>query len=84
MSTENSNKNGVDSAPEMLSVRVGKMPGNITIKKVSPGSTAADVLRMADLDPSDHEVRVNGVPANLTQKLRHNDAVLLFKPLAGN
>ena len=82
--TINKNNSGVDPTPEMLSVRVGKMPGNITIKKVSTGSTASDVLRMADLDPTDHEVRVNGVPANLTQELRHNDAVLLFKPLAGN
>ncbi len=79
-----SSNNNVEILPEMISVRVGKMPGNITLKKVSRGSTAADALRIAELDPTDHEVRVNGVPVKLTQELCHNDAVLLFKPLAGN
>lgn len=79
-----SSNNGVESVSEMISVKVGKLPGDITLKKIPHGSTAADAFRIAKLDPTDHEVRVNGVPANLTQTLRSNDAVLLFKPLAGN
>jgi hypothetical protein len=73
-----------ETLPEVFSVKVGKQPGIVTIKKISNGSTAADVLRLAELDPRDHEVRINGVPANLSQVLKPNDAVLLFKPLAGN
>lgn len=79
-----SNNNSVDIQVEMITVKVGKLPGDITLKKIPSGSTAADAFRIAQLDPTDHEVRVNGVPANLTQALRQNDAVLLFKPLAGN
>ncbi|MBX9573844.1 MAG: hypothetical protein K2X77_33415 [Candidatus Obscuribacterales bacterium] len=73
-----------EATPEVFSVKVGKQPGMVTIKKVSNGSTAGDVLRLADLDPRDHELRINGVPANVGQVLKPNDAVLLFKPLAGN
>lgn len=76
--------NANETLPEVFSVKVGKQPGIVTLKKVSNGACAADVLRLAELDPRDHELRINGVPANLNQVLRPNDAVLLFKPLAGN
>lgn len=81
MTTTNNN---AEALPEVFSVKVGKQPGMVTIKKVSNGSTAADVLRLAELDARDHELRINGVPANVSQVLKPNDAVLLFKPLAGN
>ncbi|MBX9685092.1 MAG: hypothetical protein K2X27_00245 [Candidatus Obscuribacterales bacterium] len=76
--------NSNETLPEVFAVKVGKQPGIVTLKKVPNGSTALDVLRVAELDPTDHEVRINGVPANLNQLVKPNDAVLLFKPLAGN
>jgi hypothetical protein len=75
---------------ELISVRVGQLPGKIKpIKVTGAGCTVNTALAAADLDGKElskqgWEIRVDNVPSNLETPVRHNQTVLLIRQLKGN
>jgi sulfur carrier protein ThiS len=67
-----------------ITVRVGKLPGQIAEWGVPEDSTAADALRIAGLDIAGYQVQINGESADLTDTLDEGDSVFLLKKIKGN
>lgn len=68
-------------------VRVGIMPGRITEYAVEVGTSIADVLEMADLDPSGYDVKVDGEKVTSldgTTVGANTNLILLAKQVKGN
>ncbi|TCX53791.1 hypothetical protein [Dehalobacter sp. 14DCB1] len=68
-------------------IRVGIMPGRITEYAVTTGTSIADVLAMASLDPSGYDVKVDGEKITNLNTTVVDDAtslVLLVKQVKGN
>ena len=65
-------------------VRVGRLPGRVEEIKVKEDAAVVDVLAMAKLTPDGYEVRLNGEPADIRQRVQPGDTVLLVKQIKGN
>lgn len=67
-------------------IRVGMMPGRINEFAVTIGQSIAEVLEMADLNPSGYDVKVDGVKVdNLNTAITESTSlVLLAKQVKGN
>ena len=66
-------------------VRVGKLPGKIQEVDIMPErGTILDVLAAAQLTHDGYELRLNGTPAEMEQRVQPGDTVLLVKKIKGN
>lgn len=67
-------------------IRVGMMPGRINEFAVEIGSTVADVLELAELNPSGYDVKIDGekVEDLSTQITERTSLILLAKQVKGN
>jgi len=68
-------------------IRVGIMPGRITEVAVTTGTSIADVLAIAELDPSGYDVKVDGekiTDLNTNTVTNTTSLVLLVKQVKGN
>lgn len=68
-------------------VRVGMMPGRINEFAVSEGTSIADVLALAELNPSGYDVKVDGVKCtdiNATKVTSSTNLILLAQQVKGN
>ena len=65
-------------------VRVGKLPGRIREVDISERNTILDVLAAAQLTQDGYELRLNGTPAEMEQRVKPGDTVLLVKKIKGN
>ncbi len=68
----------------MITVRAGRMPGNIEDYEVNEGATVNDVLAQANLDPNGFEIRVDGENADLGDTVEAGQSVLLVRKVKGN
>jgi len=72
---------------ETKTVRVGMMPGRINEYGFEVGTPISEVLRVAELDPSGYEVKVDGTKiTNLdsTYVTSGTNLILLAKLVKGN
>ena len=68
-----------------ITVRIGKLPGQIIDVALNGGRTVADAVSGANYGSvSDYEIRVNSVVGNLRTELKESDTVLLIRKIAGN
>lgn len=66
-------------------IRVGKMPGRITEVLVQPGMAIREVLRLADLDPTGFEIKVDGNQSSLDATVTENtNLIILAQLVKGN
>jgi|GEM_PF-3464814 len=67
-------------------VRVGMMPGRIEEYAVEVGSTVAEVLQLANLDPTGYDVKVDGIKITdfNTPVTQSTNLILLAKQVKGN
>lgn len=67
-------------------VTVGFLLGDKKEVEIEKGSTksVADLLALAKLDATGHNVRVDGEPATLKTLVKEGQEVLLLKPVQGN
>lgn len=67
-------------------VRVGMMPGRINEYAVTVGTSVADVLAMAELNPTGYDVKVDGEKADLSTAVVTDSTslILLAKQVKGN
>ncbi len=78
--------NQLTQTPEQkISVRVGKIPGNITTVTLSAGkATVHDALVTANLDAEGFEIRVDASKASTQTPLKEGQTVLLVREIRGN
>lgn len=68
-----------------ISVKAGKVPGQIREYGLEDGATISDVLREAGLVVGNFEVRLNGNPeTDLNTEVEDGDSVTLLKKIKGN
>lgn len=67
-----------------ITVRVGKLPGAIKEVALDADVSVRAAVSAAELDASDHEIRVNSSTASLDTRLNQGDTVLLVKRIKGN
>lgn len=65
-------------------VRVGKFPGTLKEVEVKGKSVVADILAVAELTSEGYELRLNGSPASIQDRVEPGDTVYLVKPIKGN
>lgn len=66
-------------------VKVGQMPGRINEYSVDSTTSIADVIALAELDPTGYEVKVDGVKVtDLSAPIGSANLVLLAKQVKGN
>lgn len=67
-------------------IRVGIMPGRIQEFAVEVGSSVADILTLADLDPTGYDVKVDGnkITDFSTPITSETNLILLAKQVKGN
>lgn len=75
---------GLRPGDEGYVVKIGKLPGTIKEVSMDGESTVADVIAQADLDPAGYEIRLNGRPASLNDRVHARDTVLLVRKIQGN
>lgn len=76
-----------DSEPARYSdthVRVGKFPGTLKEVEVKETSVVADILAIAELTSEGYDLRLNGSPASIQDRVEPGDTVYLVKPIKGN
>lgn len=69
---------------QFITVRVGKVPGEIKDIALDGGRTVSDALSGAGLNSAGFEIRINGVIGNTSTELHNGDSVVLVKKIAGN
>jgi hypothetical protein len=85
----------VTETEELISVRVGQLPGKIKpIKIAGAGCTVSKLLVAAEfakneveakeLTKQGWEIRVDNAASNMETPVRHNQTVLLIRQLKGN
>lgn len=68
-----------------MKVKVGRMPGRIQEVELQDGATIADALRVAGLDASGNEMRLNGmVTDDFNRPVNDGGIVLLSPRIKGN
>lgn len=64
--------------------RIGKFPGTLKSIDVPEGAAVADILAVAELSEEGYDLRLNGSPASLKDRVSPGDTVYLVKPIRGN
>lgn len=78
-------KGNSDTDDMPFTVKIGMLPGKIEEFGVNAGTTVAQALDLANLDPTDYEVRVDSNVKSLDYTLANTDrVVLLVKKIKGN
>lgn len=68
-----------------ITVRVGRLPGQIQEYALNGQRNVAAALQAANMSSTGYEVRVNNVPVtDFTQAVSQGDTVLLVKQIKGN
>lgn len=70
--------------PGYITIRVGKLPGQIQTIALNGGRKVSDALSGANLNGEGYEMKVNGAPATMETALKQDDTVLLVKKTRGN
>lgn len=67
-----------------IEVNVGKFPGSVQTLALNDDSTVADALRIAAVDSSGYDIRLNGVAVDTSAQLSNQDSVILTRKIKGN
>ena len=65
-------------------VRIGKFPGTLVEKEIYGETLVAEVLAIAELSLEGYELRINGYPSSIEDRVSPGDTVYLVKPIKGN
>jgi sulfur carrier protein ThiS len=69
---------------KMAQVKVGRLPGRIQEVEVGENAGVAEVLAKAELTADGYELRLNGSPAEMMEKVGPGDTILLVKKIKAN
>lgn len=68
----------------MITVKIGKLPGTLRELALADCSTVGQALSTAGINPSGHQITVDGSPADERTVLSEGAKVILTKNIKGN
>lgn len=68
----------------MLNIKVGIMPGRLVEVVAAKGSTARDLFETANVEVSNHEVRLDGVKIDMDTQIQEGNLLVAMKMIKGN
>lgn len=68
----------------MLNLKVGVMPGKLTEVVVDEGAKVSEIFALADIDASNHELRLDGNKVNATDSVQEGRLLVAMKMIKGN
>ena len=68
----------------MLKIKVGTMPGKLVEVIVNEGTTARDIFEIANVEISNHEIRLDGTKVDLDAKIESGNLLVAMKMIKGN
>lgn len=67
-----------------MKIKVGMMPGKLVEVVVEQGSTAREIFNIADVELSNHEVRLDGEKIDLDKTINNGNLLVAMKMIKGN
>lgn len=67
-----------------ITVKVGRLPGQIGEVALNGDRTVSAALSAASLNAQGYQIRVNGSAADMGTRLQEGDTILLTKAVTGN
>ena len=68
----------------MLKIKVGMMPGKLIEVVTSEGATAREIFEIADVELSNHEIRLDGEKIDLDRTIHNGNLLVAMKMIKGN
>ena len=68
----------------MPSIKVGMMPGRLEVVEYTEGDTANEIFEKANIDLSNHEIRLDGEKVVLDTRINNGNLLVAMKMIKGN
>ena len=68
----------------MLKIKVGMMPGRLVEVVTNEGATAREIFEIANVDLSNHEIRLDGEKIDLDRAIHNGNLLVAMKMIKGN
>ena len=68
----------------MLKIKVGMMPGKLIEVVTNEGATAREIFEIADVELSNHEIRLDGEKIDLDRTIHNGNLLVAMKMIKGN
>ena len=68
----------------MLKIKVGMMPGKLVEVITNKGMTAREIFDIAEVELSNHEVRLDGEKIDLDKAIHNGSLLVAMKMIKGN
>ena len=68
----------------MLKIKVGMMPGKLIEVVTNEGATAREIFEIADVELSNHEIRLDGEKIDLDKTIYNGNLLVAMKMIKGN
>lgn len=68
----------------MLKIKVGMMPGRLVEVVTNEGVTAREIFEIADVELSNHEIRLDGEKIDLDRTIHNGNLLVAMKMIKGN
>lgn len=68
----------------MLKIKVGMMPGRLVEVVTNEGATAREIFEIADVELSNHEIRLDGEKIDLDRTIHNGNLLVAMKMIKGN
>lgn len=68
----------------MLKIKVGMMPGRLVEVVVNEGTTAREIFEIANVELSNHEIRLDGEKIDLDRTIHNGNLLVAMKMIKGN
>lgn len=68
----------------MMKIKVGMMPGRLVEVVVEEGTTAREIFKIAEVELSNHEIRLDGEKIDLDKTINNGSLLVAMKMIKGN
>ena len=68
----------------MMKIKVGMMPGKLVEVVTNQGATAREIFKIADVEISNHEIRLDGEKIDLDRTINNGSLLVAMKMIKGN
>lgn len=68
----------------MMKIKVGMMPGRLVEVVVEEGTTAREIFKVAEVELSNHEIRLDGEKIDLDTTINNGSLLVAMKMIKGN
>lgn len=68
----------------MKTLKVGQMPGKLVEVAIQEGMTAKEIFELAEVEISNHEVRLDGEKISLDTRIENGSLLVGMRQIKGN